>query len=92
MKILVCDRCGFELSDRDDINQVIEGTEAWQTAAPRAGGRATGYLSVQALHPVPGPDAVLWKSASGRGRRRDRAGVTTRRRKPPAVPLRGRLS
>jgi hypothetical protein len=33
MKILVCDRCGFELSDRDEISQALEGAEAWQQAA-----------------------------------------------------------
>jgi hypothetical protein len=42
MKKLVCDRCGFELSDRADINQVIEGTEAWQTAARGRGEEPRG--------------------------------------------------
>ena len=33
MKILVCDRCGLELTEKDDINQVVEGSTSWQTAA-----------------------------------------------------------
>jgi hypothetical protein len=32
MKILVCDRCGFELTEKDDINMAIEGSEAWGIA------------------------------------------------------------
>ncbi len=32
MKILVCDRCGFELTEKDDVNLALEGSDAWQTA------------------------------------------------------------
>ena len=42
MKILVCDRCGFELTEKDDINLAIEGTEAWQTAARARGEEPRG--------------------------------------------------
>ena len=32
MKKLVCDRCGLELEDRDDIVLVLEGQRAWEAA------------------------------------------------------------
>ncbi len=36
-KKLVCDRCGMELTDKYDVEMVLEGKEAWE-AAVRAGG------------------------------------------------------
>jgi hypothetical protein len=42
MKILVCDRCGFELTERDDINKVLEGAESWQTSARDRGAEPRG--------------------------------------------------
>ena len=42
MKILVCDRCGFELTEKEDINQVLEGSEAWQTASRSRGQEPRG--------------------------------------------------
>jgi hypothetical protein len=32
MEKLVCDKCGFELTDKEDINMALEGMEAWQEA------------------------------------------------------------
>lgn len=29
-KKLVCDRCGKELTDKNSIEAILEGTEAWQ--------------------------------------------------------------
>ncbi|MFC1991208.1 hypothetical protein ACFLVC_00505 [Chloroflexota bacterium] len=29
-KKLVCDRCGKEITDKDDIELILEGAEAWQ--------------------------------------------------------------
>ncbi len=37
MKKLVCDRCGAELTDKYNIEMVLEGREAWE-ASVRAGG------------------------------------------------------
>jgi len=37
MKILACDRCGFELTEKDDINLAAEGSQAWQTAVRNRG-------------------------------------------------------
>ena len=32
MQKLVCDRCGLELTDREDINLALEGKWAWEAA------------------------------------------------------------
>jgi len=42
MKILVCDRCGFELSEKDEVNMALEGSNAWQTAAYERGEEPRG--------------------------------------------------
>ena len=34
---LVCDKCGFELTDKEDIGLAYEGSEAWQDAQRRRG-------------------------------------------------------
>ena len=36
-KKLVCDRCGLELTDKDDVELALDGTWAWQTAVRRRG-------------------------------------------------------
>lgn len=42
MKILVCDRCGFELTEKDDINMVIEGSNSWKIAVRERGEQPRG--------------------------------------------------
>jgi hypothetical protein len=42
MKILVCDRCGFELTEKDDITLVVEGSESWLTTARGRGQEPRG--------------------------------------------------
>jgi hypothetical protein len=42
MKILVCDRCGFELAEKDDINLALEGSEAWQSSVRNRGREPRG--------------------------------------------------
>lgn len=37
MKILVCDRCGFQITERYDIYLAMEGSKAWHDSV-RAGG------------------------------------------------------
>lgn len=44
MKILVCDRCGFELTEKGEINQALEGCEAWQTAVRARGEEPRGVF------------------------------------------------
>ena len=35
MEKLVCDKCGFELDQREDIVLALDGTDAWQDACRR---------------------------------------------------------
>jgi hypothetical protein len=42
MKILICDRCGFELTEKNDVNMAIEGSESWQNAIRARGKEPRG--------------------------------------------------
>ena len=44
MKKLVCDRCGKELTNKDDIKLVLEGMEAWQAAVRARGAEPRGVF------------------------------------------------
>ena len=45
-KILVCDRCGAELTDEMDIEMALEGQNAWTTSARNRGTQAgVSYLA-----------------------------------------------
>ena len=44
MEKLVCDRCGFELDQREDIVLALDGTEAWQDACQRRGEEPRGVF------------------------------------------------
>ena len=44
MKKLVCDRCGLELGDKDDIDLAIEGKWAWEAACRARGVKPRGVL------------------------------------------------
>ena len=44
MDILVCDRCGFQLDQREDINLALEGMEAWQDACRSRGEEPRGVF------------------------------------------------
>ncbi len=44
MEKLVCDRCGLEVDKREDINLVLDGTEAWQDACRRRGEEPRGVF------------------------------------------------
>jgi len=44
MQKLVCDRCGLELTDRDDIELAIEGKWAWEAACRAHGVEPRGIL------------------------------------------------
>jgi hypothetical protein len=41
---LVCDKCGFELTDPEDIYQALDGTEAWQEAQRNRGCEPRGLF------------------------------------------------
>jgi hypothetical protein len=44
MEKLVCDKCGFELDQREDIVLALDGTEAWQDACRRRGEEPRGVF------------------------------------------------
>jgi len=44
MKKLVCDRCGLELTDREDIYLALEGKWAWEAACRARGVEPRGIL------------------------------------------------
>ena len=44
MKKLACDRCGVELTDREDINLALEGEWAWEAACRAHGVEPRGVL------------------------------------------------
>lgn len=43
-KILVCDRCGFELTGRADVEMALEGTDSWQEAQRDRGEEPRGVF------------------------------------------------
>ena len=47
MKKLVCDRCGLELTDREDIETALEGKEAWKATARARGAEPRGVIPCQ---------------------------------------------
>jgi hypothetical protein len=44
MEKLVCDKCGFELTELEDIELAIEGMEAWQEAQRNRGCEPRGLF------------------------------------------------
>ena len=44
MQKLICDRCGLELADMDDIELAIEGKEAWEASCRARGVEPRGVL------------------------------------------------
>ena len=44
MKKLICDRCGSELSEKEDLETALEGKEAWQATVRARGVEPRGIL------------------------------------------------
>ena len=44
MKKLVCDRCGFELIYKEDVDQALEGQMAWEMAVRARGDEPRGVF------------------------------------------------
>jgi hypothetical protein len=44
MKKLVCDKCGFELTEKEEVELALEGQEAWEMAVKARGGKPRGIL------------------------------------------------
>ena len=36
-KKLVCDKCGLEITDKDEVDMILDGMWAWQTAVRERG-------------------------------------------------------
>ncbi len=47
MEKLVCDRCGYELTDKDDIDLAFAGKEAWEAVCRGRGVEPRGVLPCQ---------------------------------------------
>jgi len=47
MEKLVCDRCGLELTDIDDIDLAFEGKEAWAASCRARGVESRGVIPCQ---------------------------------------------
>ena len=43
-KKLVCDRCGFKLTDKKEIESALEGQNAWEIASKARGVKARGVI------------------------------------------------
>ncbi len=44
MKILVCDRCGLRITDREDVELALEGKYAWVEATQARGNEPRGVF------------------------------------------------
>jgi hypothetical protein len=44
MEKLVCDKCGFELTELEDIELAFEGMDAWQEAQQKRGVEPRGVF------------------------------------------------
>jgi len=44
MTKLICDRCGLEITEREDVEQILAGVEAWQSAVRDRGGKPRGVF------------------------------------------------
>ena len=44
MEILVCDRCGFELTEKKDILVALDGADAWRAAQRSRGCEPRGLF------------------------------------------------
>ena len=44
MKKLVCDRCGLEIKEKEELYLALEGQEAWEIAARARGNEPRGII------------------------------------------------
>lgn len=67
---LVCDRCGAELTEKDDIDLAFEGKEAWVIAARARGADPRGIIPCEHFIRCGGEMKLIKDSRAGRLRRR----------------------
>ena len=41
---LVCDRCGKEITDREEVEQILDGAEAWLNSVKARGEKPRGLF------------------------------------------------
>ncbi len=73
MAKLVCDKCGFELTDKQAINLALEGTQAWQDAQRSRGVEPRGIFPCKFYFQCQGEMVIVKetnskKNTSGRGK------------------------
>ncbi len=73
-KKLVCDRCGYELTEKDDISLALEGQAAWERAVRERGEEPRGIYPCKNYLRCQGQ--MVWME--------ERGGLFRRRSKPDA--------
>ena len=67
MEKLVCDKCGFELDQREDIVLALDGTEAWQDACRRRGEEPRGVFPCKYYFQCKGEMILLKEQKKNKG-------------------------
>ena len=67
MEKLVCDKCGFELTDVEEVDLALEGTEAWQDAQRRRGCEPRGVFPCKYYIRCQGEMQIVKETKSRKG-------------------------
>ena len=66
MEILDCDKCGFELTEIEDIALALDGTDAWQDAVRARGEEPRGLFPCKNYFQCKGEMLLVKASKKGR--------------------------
>ena len=69
MEKLICDRCGFELTEREDVSLALDGTDAWQGACRARGEEPRGVFPCKLYFQCKGQMTVVTTRAEKRRRK-----------------------
>ena len=64
-KKLVCDKCGKELTDKDDIEMAIEGALAWHESVRARGGEPRGLFPCENYRNCGGEMTIVKSKGKG---------------------------
>jgi hypothetical protein len=67
MAKLVCDRCGFELTDKQAIYMALDGTEAWQNGQRSRGCEPRGVFPCMYYSQCKGEMLLVKETKSKKG-------------------------
>jgi hypothetical protein len=67
MAKLVCDRCGFELTDKQAIYMALDGTEAWQNGQRSRGFEPRGVFPCKYYSQCKGEMLLVRETKSKKG-------------------------